>query len=140
MVEVFEGGVSEVRKTKRTTQLNDVEGLVTVHHAIVSTDFSLRSSSNGAEIIPPSGLPECDTLGIDADGAEIPILQDLTIQPERLIIEHHAVPNSSGLIVEYQPDKVRSLIQNLGYEIVEEQSDPTRAFGREEQIFVAEQT
>lgn len=137
-VNVFEGGANEVRKTKETVDINRVSGIVTVHHAIVSNDYSLRSSAGDAKLVSPSELPECDTLAIDADGAEIPILEGISIRPNKLIVEHHAVPDDDELIVEYQPDKVRSLIQKLGYEIVEELSDPTRAYGRfEERIFVA---
>jgi hypothetical protein len=139
-VDVFEGGGEEAKKTKETVDINSVGGIVTVHHAIVSNDYSLRSSADGAEIVSPSELPECDTLAIDADGAEIPILEQVSIRPDKLIIEHHAVPDGDELIVEYQPDKIRSLIQGLGYEVVEELSDPTRAYGRfEERIFVAKQ-
>lgn len=137
-VDVFEGGSEEVEKTKKTVNINDVDGIVTVHHAIVSNDYSLRSSAGGAEIVSPSELPGCDTLAIDADGAEIPILEQVDIRPDKLIIEHHTVLNGDELIIEYQPDKIRSLIHELGYEIVEELSDPTRVYGRfEERIFVA---
>lgn len=56
-----------------------------------------------------------------------------------MIVEHHIVPDDDEVVIEYQPEKIRSLIQNLGYEIVEEISDPTMAYGRfEERIFVAE--
>jgi hypothetical protein len=57
-----------------------------------------------------------------------------------LIVEHHAVPDDGELIVEYQPDEMRSLIRDLGYEIVEELCDPDQpgAYGRfEERIFIA---
>ncbi len=119
-VDVFEGGSEEAQKTKKTVDINDVSGIVTVHHAIVSNAYSLRSSAGDAKVVSPSELPECDTLAIDADGAEIPILERVSIRPNKLIIEHHEVSDGNKLIVEYQPDKMRSLIQNLGYEIVEE--------------------
>jgi hypothetical protein len=100
---------------------------------------SLRGPAGKAETIPSSELPDCDTLSIDADGAEISILTDLAINPGRLIIEHHPVPDSDELTVEYQPDEIRLLLENKGYEIVEELSEPNRAFGKyEERIFVAE--
>lgn len=121
-VDVFEGGSREVKKTKETVDINGVSGIVTVHHAIVSNAYSLRSSAGDAKVVSPSELPECDTLAIDADGAEIPILEGVSIRPNKLIVEHHAVSDDDELVVEYQPDKMRSLIQNLGYEIVEEVS------------------
>lgn len=136
---MFEGGAEEVAKTRDASKINDVDELITVHHAIVSNDYSLRSSGGGADIVLPTELPECDTLAIDADGAELPILEQITLRPEKLIIEHHAVPDGDEFIIEYQPERVRSLIQDLGYETVEEVSDPTRAYGRfEETIFVGE--
>jgi hypothetical protein len=49
------------------------------------------------------------------------------------------VLDKGEIVIEYQPERIRSLIQDLGYEIVEEVSDPTRAYGRfEETIFVGE--
>lgn len=136
-VDVFEGGAKEIEKTRETSKINGVDELITVHHAIVSNDYSLRSSADGADIVPPTELPECDTLAIDADGAEIPILEEITPGPETLIVEHHMVLDKDEIVVEYQPERVRSLIQDLGYDVVEEVSDPTRAYGRfEETIFV----
>jgi hypothetical protein len=124
---------------RKTAEINEVKDIVEVHHAIVCDDISLRGPAGTAETIPSSELPECDTLSIDADGAEIPIVTDLGINPGRLIIEHHPVPASDELTVEYQPDRIRLLLENKGYEIVEELSAPNRAFGEyEERIFVAE--
>ena len=144
-VQVFEGGREEVKKTQRMIDVNNFSQIAMVNHTIVSNDYSLRSSANGAEIISPSDLPECDTLAIDADGAEFEILKNLENKPQKIIIEHHIVPKKqknpdvSNIEIEYEPDKIRSEMQNLGYEIIEEVSEPDRAYGRfEERIFVAE--
>lgn len=138
-VSVFEGGGVSVDRTRKTTYINDVADRVTVTHAIVAEDYHLRTAADGAEYVSPSELPECDTICIDADGAELPILRALAIQPFRLVVEHHAVPGENQLTVEYQPDTVRKLLKEHGYEIVEEIADPTAAYGSyEERIFVAE--
>lgn len=136
---VFEAGATEIENTKHASKINGVSDIITTHHAIVSDEFSIRSSSDTAELISPSELPDCNTIAIDADGAEIPILEDITKLPRTLIVEHHAVLNEDEIIVEYQPDKVRSLIEDLGYEIIDEKADRDIAYGRfEERIFIAE--
>lgn len=140
-VSVYEGGAEQVGKTRRATELNDVDDRVSVHHAIVSTDYSLRSSGVDASIVEPAALPECDTLAIDADGAELPILEDFDGGPDRLVVEHHVVLDDGDVVLEYQPETVRDHIHDLGYEIVEERAHPERAYGHaEERIFVAERT
>lgn len=138
-VHVFEGSAEEYEKTKTATHVNGVSDCVTVHHAIVAKDFSLRNSPKGADVIDPCNLPKSDVLAIDADGAEIPILENISYCPDKLIIEHHEVRKNGEKIVEYQPNKVRDLIETAGYEITEELADPSGAYDQfEERIFLAE--
>ncbi|MCF2238155.1 FkbM family methyltransferase [Halobacterium salinarum] len=137
-VTVFEGAAEEARKSQVVVEINEVSDRTTVHHTIVSEDVSLRSAASGAEVLPSAELPSCDVLAIDADGAEISILDGIVNHPAVLIVEHHAVADTSGLALEYQPDRVRDLITNLGYDIVDEMSDPAGAGGGqfEERIYV----
>ena len=141
----FEGGAAQVERCHETVAFNGVSDRVTVEHAIISTDYSLRSARADAGIVDPTELPVCDTLAIDADGAEIPILEGLhavdpASRPGRLVVEHHAVLDDGTRVLEYQPERVRDSIRSLGYDIVEERADPERAYGRlEERIVVAEQ-
>lgn len=138
-VNVYEGGTVQAEKTSQTAKINGVDDIVTVTNAIISANISLRSSGDGVTILPPTDLPACDTLAIDADGAEKSILTDLEQRPARLIVEHHLVLDDGEQVLEYKPDEIRSIIRELGYEIVEERAHPTRAYGAfEERIFVAE--
>lgn len=102
----------------------------------MSDDVSLRTSGEGVETLPPDELPVCDTLGIDADGAELQILEGLERRPDRLIVEHHTVLDDGERVFEYRPDELRSLVREMGYEIVEERVHPTRAYGRFEELIV----
>lgn len=137
-VQVYEGGTREVEKSRETARINEVDEVVSVDHAIVSDDISLRSEANGASVIPAQDLPNCDVLAIDADGAEIPILKKIDTTPRYLVVEHHVVFDGNEKALAYQPATVRSLIEDRGYEIINERSDPTRAYGEyEERIFVA---
>jgi hypothetical protein len=116
-------------KTRETVEVNGVTDLVKVHHTIVSKDYALRSTAGDATVLSPKDLPECDTLAIDADSAELDVLESLSSRPHRLIVEHHAVSgeDEDNLVVEYQPDTVRSSMEEMGYQIVEELADPDRA-------------
>lgn len=137
-VTVYEGGHINVDAVAATVRQNGVAHRTSVRHAIVATNINLHSSPAGAPVVAPSDLPACDTLAIDADGAELPILEGLTNPPQRVIVEHHAVPDDDGLAVDYRPEVVRNQLADLGFCVVEEVADPTGAFGLEERIFVAE--
>lgn len=139
-VEVYEGSLENVQKTRSTISVNGVGDVVTVHHSIVSDYFTLRGDPGDANVTKPGELEECDTLAIDADGAEFPILESIEIAPERLITEHHAVRNDGELVAEYRPDELRALLERSGYDIVDEFHHPTRAYGElDELVVVAEQ-
>lgn len=137
-VDVFEGSSEEVEKIKETIILNDVSDMISVHHSIVGQEVSLRNPPNGATLVPTEELPDCDCLGIDADGAEISILDELGIHPPKLVVEHHEVPSAKGEPVSFKPEKVRCKIQNLGYQIVEEIFERNLEGQKTEVIYLAE--
>lgn len=136
---VYEAARESVERTRRTAELNDVDDRVTVEHAVVANDYATRGDSTRARCVSPTDLESCDVLAIDADGAELDILDALAIAPDRVIVEHHAVVDDDELVVEYQPTAVRESLWRAGHRVVEEQSDPTAAYGRyEERVLVAE--
>lgn len=139
-VDVYEAGEVEVEKTKQTVSINDVDDIVTAHHALVGTDISVRSSHKQANLVLPADLPISDVLCIDVDGAEFSILESLNRRVSTIIVEHHAVKEDGEVVLQYQPDRVRSLLTENGYTIVEEVADQLGAYGEfEERIFVAKQ-
>lgn len=87
----FEGSKDAVEYVEETVQLNDVSGWVSVRHAIVARAVSLRGDYGGAKTVPPMELPECDVLVLDCEGAEIDILQEMTIKPQKIIVETHGL-------------------------------------------------
>lgn len=137
-VKTFEGSQSEVERTNRTVQLNNVIDRVQVHDAIIGEKIHIRGAEVDANRIDPKDLPSCDVLGIDADGAEFSILENLSIRPARIIVEHHPVPgDGESLDLDYNPDKIRDLLQDIDYEIVEESFRESHAFGQYPEIVIA---
>lgn len=136
-VTVFEGSKPETAKVRRTAALNGVADRVTVRHAVVGRNISLRGPMAEASTIPATDLPSCDTLLIDCDGAEFDILSALEIRPRSIVVEHHAVPGEDGPLVAYDPGRIESLLDRLAYRIGTRRHHPTQAFGRDELVLVA---
>lgn len=61
-------------------------------------------------VISASKLPKCDYLEIDAEGAELDILHNLTIRPQKIAVEAHP---PKGVTVE----ETRNALENMGYAI-----------------------
>lgn len=87
----YEGSLEEVEKVTRTIDLNGVDGHASVKHAVVGEAISLRGSQGNASIVAPDELPECDTLVLDCEGAEIEILNNMDIRPETILVETHGM-------------------------------------------------
>jgi hypothetical protein len=83
---------------------------IELNHAVVGDEISLKGKANGADIIGPTSLPNCDVLELDCEGAEQTILEKITIRPRVILVETHAYLGSS-------PDKIRTLLHELLYEI-----------------------
>lgn len=108
----FEGGTETVEKVKDTVQLNSVNDRVTVKHAIVARAISLRGDTDGAQLVSPIELPDCDVLVLDCEGAEMNILEEMEIRPDTIIVETHEIFGVSEA-------DVRDVLSSLGYETIE---------------------
>jgi hypothetical protein len=110
IVECFEGSAQYVEHIHETARRNNVSNLK-VHHAVVSEPIAVYGDqSDLGTIVPPNGLPDCDVLELDCEGAEIDILRNMTIRPRAIIVEthgHHGAPTSL----------VSSILKELGYEV-----------------------
>lgn len=88
-VHVYEAAREQAELLEQVIQLNHVADRVTVEHAVVGPEIDVWGSSEGAVRYRPDDLPECDVLEIDAEGAEVSILEQATHQPRTIIVEYH---------------------------------------------------
>jgi len=112
-VTVFEGGEDTADHCRETAGLNGVDHLVDVRHAVVGPAVEVRDIVGDADHVPPDELPTCDVLEMDCDGAEMDILENMIIRPERVIVETHGLLGTP-------PADVRSTLRDLRYEVVRE--------------------
>ncbi|WP_428029114.1 hypothetical protein [Ancylobacter sp.] len=95
-VTAFEGGAAQVDMALRTIALNRLSHLIDVHHAIVGPAISVYDSSADVKRIAASELPACDVLELDCEGAEVDILQNMTITPRVILVETHGMYGSTS--------------------------------------------
>lgn len=110
---VFEGSQEYVERIHETAQLNGVENILTVNHAIVGNKENVWGSSSGADFVSPTDLPDCDVLQLDCEGSELEILREITISPQTIFVEVHGM---FGVSIE----QTRREIKKRGYTIVDE--------------------
>lgn len=110
-VTVYEGSAEGVENVNDTAALNDVADRVDVKHAVVGAAVSLLGEGNVGTVVSSDELPDCDVLVLDCEGAELDILEELTVRPRLLIVESHRFLDSP-------PNLVRHRIEALGYEVV----------------------
>ena len=113
-VTVYEGSAKEVERVRLTVETNEYDDIVTVNHAIVGTALNLRGDSGDATIMGPDDLPQCDVLELDCEGAEIEILEGLTIRPNVILVESHGRYDApTDKIVSILSDKSYSVVKNV---------------------------
>ncbi|MFC7187955.1 FkbM family methyltransferase [Halorubrum yunnanense] len=112
-VTVFEGGEEQVSRVRETAVLSRTAETIDVRHAIVGTDKNVYGDSSDASILQPRDLPSCDVLVLDCEGAEIDILEHMSIEPQAIVVETHHVYDAPA-------EDVRALLHERGYDIVSE--------------------
>lgn len=110
-VHIYEASKKQVEIIREALSLHNVSDRCTVNHAIVGDDFQVYDGRGDPRSIKAGSLPSCDLLEMDCEGAELNILQDLLIRPQRLIVEIH--PHHH----EGDPEGVINTLSNLGYDI-----------------------
>lgn len=104
-ITVFEGAEKVLPKIKETVSVNKAAN-VEIRHNVVSEAISLYGESNGASVISPEKLPDCDVLVLDCEGAEVNILTNMIHSPRSVVVEthgHYGAPTSNvkKLLAEY---------------------------------------
>jgi hypothetical protein len=97
---------------RETLRLNQIYHRTSVEHAVVGSAIDIYGDLEGARHVHPTDLPACDILELDCEGAEIEILQQLSISPRTIIVETHAHLDAPEA-------DVRAELDRLGYDIVE---------------------
>ena len=110
-VTVYEGSAEEVKQVQETAKINECSNIISVKHTIVGTGLNLRGDSEGATILSPANIPQCDVLELDCEGAEVEILEELGVHPEVILVETHGRYGSPT-------DKVESILSEKSYTIV----------------------
>jgi hypothetical protein len=117
-VTVYEPNKQCFQKIQNVLSTNDVANIVEVNHAIVGEIVSLNWSRSGdevvgdAETIPINNLPPADVYEVDCEGAEVPILDDLVVRPEWIIVETHEIYGAPK-------EQTIQLLRRNGYSIEE---------------------
>lgn len=107
----YEGNKNSVDVVNDTITLNKVEDRVSVKHAIVEKPIHLMGFVGEAPTILAKDFPAYDVLVMDCEGAELPILQNLTIKPRLIIVETHPMFDSPE-------EKIIELLKNLNYDVI----------------------
>lgn len=109
-VTVYEGADKQVKYVQETTKKHNVSDRVNIIHGIVGPKICLNSEEKNAARVSPEQLPECDVLELDCEGAEIEILENLTIRPRVILVESHGIHDASS-------SKVEGLLNELSYSV-----------------------
>jgi len=109
---VFEGAERNVRRVHETNEINSVSEIVDVEHSIIGPAISLNGNPGQSDRRDPSSIPSCETLILDCEGAEIPILEGIKTRPRLIIVETHGMFNSPKQMV-------MDTLQDIDYEIIE---------------------
>lgn len=112
-VTVFEASNKMVDLARETVEINSVQDIVDVNHSCVESyqeDIIETYGASSAPVISPEELPDCDVLELDCEGAENTILEEMTISPEKIVVEVHDVFDAPE-------DEIREILTNKGYEV-----------------------
>lgn len=106
----FEGSLDAVENIENTTNLNGVIDTVSIQHSVVAEAISLRGAENGAKIVAPDELPDCDILVLDCEGAERNILEEMDIRPSSIVVETHRIFGAPEVQIREQAEKLQYTI------------------------------
>lgn len=107
---VYEGSLDQVSHVKKTLKLNDVHEKVDIRRGLVTGEGKFYGNK-AADPVDPENLPSSNVLVMDCEGAELDILQQMTIEPRTLVVESHGHFGAPT-------DEVTDILQERGYEIV----------------------
>ncbi|GAB3687903.1 hypothetical protein GCM10028857_21490 [Salinarchaeum chitinilyticum] len=107
----YEANPGRASALKKTIWLNDVDDIVSIKQAAVGDPKSVYGRSISSKTVSPSDLSSCDALILDCEGAELEIIEDMSIGPDKVIVEYHADLGSSE-------HDVRNALCDKGYTVI----------------------
>lgn len=111
-VVTYEAARERYELLRETVIMNGENDSIDCKNALVGEDVNVRGKTSKVTT-DPSELPECDVIEIDAEGAELGILESLEIRPRTIIVETHpqyGCPNGS----------VRETLFDMGYDVIDD--------------------
>jgi hypothetical protein len=113
----FEASEDQLNAANETLRLNKKTWRnwadVDIHHALIGTAVKVPGELGEPKLIDPEDLPECDIMGLDCEGAETDILQEMSNSPSRVVVESHGWLGSST-------SDIKQILENRGYQIIDE--------------------
>ncbi|GJD99391.1 FkbM family methyltransferase [Methylobacterium isbiliense] len=109
-VTCYEGDPGGIAATARTLAANGVSARVRLHHAVVGAPIRVYGAAPSRTVVPPEDLPPADVLELDCEGAEVPILERMTIRPRVVAVETHGCYGAPS-------GRVRALLERHGYAV-----------------------
>lgn len=113
----LEASEHKVHMSKNTVQLNAKTwrdtGDIEIRHALVGDAVKVDGEMQQPDVVSPDQLSQCDVLGLDCEGAELGILNNISINPRNIIVESHGWLGS-------KTSDVRDALNFQDYEILDE--------------------
>jgi tRNA A58 N-methylase Trm61 len=110
-VTVYEGSEDREKIIAETIRVNRTDAPITQHRAIVGKEVYVNGDSVD-KVVRPDELPECDVLGLDCEGAEEMILEEMVCEPRNIVVEFH--PN-----YDTTETSVSNCLEEAGYRVVD---------------------
>lgn len=109
----YEATKEGAERVEKVAKLNGVSEFIEVRNKVVGEDVTdLKSEGTADACINPSDFEDCDILGIDCDGCEFEVLENLDCNPEKIIVEHHGEgKGENGLEFVYDERRLRELLR-----------------------------
>lgn len=108
---VVEPAVESVNICRETFERQHVDDIVDIERASVGEINNPYGDVAGAAEIAPADLPVCDVLEVDIEGAELYVLDNMTIRPRHIYLETHGTANISK-------EEGIERLEAMGYEIL----------------------
>lgn len=141
-VVTYEATKKGAERIRKVAAINNVADTIEVKNRIVGSDVKDKKSGYLAEAcIEPSSIEACDILALDCDGCELDVLSNMSIEPGKVIVEHHGEgQGEEGLKFEYDEEKLKSILASKGYEVEDYEVRERERYGYKDKIgwFIAE--
>lgn len=108
----YEAAANMAEFARETIQLSGVSDRIDLREALVGPEVKLFGEHAAGGRVPPAGLPACDILILDCEGAELDIIGHVQPHPETVLVETH--PDFGA-----PTDAVEAALVDRGYRTVE---------------------